>query len=374
MTEESPNTAPQTDSPAEGAPTTGAPAGGAPASGGGTGRASGTIRSTIARPWLLRIVIITTVLLGYGLWSLHDAYVSYPERGADYASWAEQAYLHSARDVDESREHVGTFRRAAIEDPAGRLEELSDPQTHERNLQDLNSSGRPKRAQMELALEEWLTALDRIGRLHPAYTGFYENPDTESFDRLAELESIPATQRTAGQNDEIRGLNQLLGPMSPRERLESLEARWISESKPSKLQSFDIPVNKIAAFGCFVFSLYLIGLFVGVAMRTYTWNPAEMRLTLPSGDSIVPADLEDIDKRKWDKFIVFLIVRNTHKSIGGREIKVDTYRHGLVETWILEMEKAAFPDRVEEEAAKADAETDSSSEADPVQDGERSTA
>ena len=364
MTEESPNTAPQKDSPAEGAPSAGA----------GSGRSAGTVRSTIARPWLLRIVIITTVLLGYGVWSVYDAYVSYPERGADYASWSERAYLLAARDVDESREQVGTFRRAAIEDPAARLDELTDAQTRERNIQDLNSTGRPKRAQMELALEEWLTALDRIGHLHPAYTGFYETPDPAAFDRLAELEAVPATQRTSVQNDEMRGLTQQLGPMSPRQRLETLDSRWISESQPGKLQSFDIPVNKIAAFGCFGFSIYLIGLFVGVAMRTYTWNPAEMRLTLPSGDSIVPADLEDIDKRKWDKFIVFLIVKNAHKTIGGREVKIDTYRHGLVEGWILEMERAAFPDRVEEEAAKADSKVDASADADPAPDGERSPA
>lgn len=353
MTEEAPNTPPEKET----------PAGGAPSSDGGHARSdgsarSGVVRSTIARPWLLRIVIITTVLLCYGLWSLHDAYVSYPARGADYASWAERAYLLAAREVDESREQVGTFRRAGVDDPTTRLEELSDPQTHERNVQDLNSSGRPKRAQMELALEEWLTALDRIGRLTPAYTGFHENPDPEKFERLTGLEKTPATQRSAEQNDEIRGLTQALGPMNPRHRLELLDERWISESQPGKLQSFDIPVNKIAAFGCFGFSAYLIGLFVGVAMRTYTWDPAEMRLTLPSGDSVVPADLEDIDKRKWDKFIVYLIIKKSHASLAGREVKVDTYRHGLVESWILEMEQTAFPDRAEEEATKALAEAE----------------
>ena len=109
------------------------------------------------------------------------------------------------------------------------------------------------------------------------------------------------------------------------------------------LQSYDIPVNKISAFGCFAFSLYLISLFVRVATRTYTWEPGEQRLTLPSGESITPDDLADIDKRKWDKFIVFLVLKDSHESLGGAEIKVDTYRHGLVEDWILEMERTAFP-------------------------------
>jgi hypothetical protein len=335
MTEEAPNTDAQT-----------AEAG---------GDAGGATRSTIARPWLVRIVIITLVLVGYGVWSVYDAYVSYPERGADYASWSERAYLLAARDVDESREQVGTFRRAAVDDPASRLEELGDSQTRERNLQDLQGTGRPKRAQMELALEEWLTALDRIGRLHPAYTSFHASPDVESFERLRALQSLPAAERTPAQNDEIRGLEQMLGPVSPRERLTALETRWTSESQPSKLQSYDIPVNKLAAVICFGFSVYLIALYVGVAIRTYTWDPTTRTLTLPSGESIGPDDLADIDKRKWDKFIVFLLIKESHKTLGGKEVKVDTYRHGLVEGWILDMEKTAFPERAEEEARAAEA-------------------
>ena len=127
------------------------------------------------------------------------------------------------------------------------------------------------------------TSLDRISRLHPAYTSFHTNPDVQNFERLRELEALPATQRTPAQNDEIRGLTQLLGPVSPRERLDALQTRWSSESQPSKLQSYDIPVNKLAAVICFGFSVYLIALFIGVAIRTYAWDPASRTLTLPSG-------------------------------------------------------------------------------------------
>ena len=99
---------------------------------------------------------------------------------------------------------------------------------------------------------------------------------------------------------------------------------------------------------CFAFTGYLLFLFLRVLTRTYRWNPETKTLTLPSGESIAPADLEDVDKRKWDKFIVFLHIKDSHSTLGGKEIRFDTYRHGRIEDWILEMEKVAFPDRIEE--------------------------
>ena len=58
--------------------------------------------SNINRPWLIRIVIITTCLLGYAGWSLYDAYVAYPERGEAYSSWAEWQYLSLAIEADRT--------------------------------------------------------------------------------------------------------------------------------------------------------------------------------------------------------------------------------------------------------------------------------
>jgi len=347
MTEEAPNTNAEPDdaSRAEEGP----PAG-------GKGPSGGVIRSTISRPWLVRIVVITAMLTGYGAWSVYDAYVSYPERGARYASWAEWNYLQAAKEADESREDPGIFRReSAVEDPVRELERLRSPEVRDRLTNELSGTTRPKRAQMELAREAWLTALSRINRLDPVYTNLYANPDPAAFDRLEELVSIPRLDRTTAQREEIRGLEDRLDQQRPRERLEALSAQWSTETQPGMLQSYDIPVNKAAAVGCFAFSLYLIGLFVRVATRTYTWEPGKQRLTLPSGESITPDDLADIDKRKWDKFIVFLVLKDSHESLGGAEIKVDTYRHGLVEDWILEMERTAFPDRAETEEAEAKA-------------------
>jgi hypothetical protein len=100
--------------------------------------------------------------------------------------------------------------------------------------------------------------------------------------------------------------------------------------------------------------LYILYLFVRVAAAKYRWDPAAKALTLPGGATITPADLEEVDKRKWDKFIVFLRIKPDAAAIPGRTVRVDTYRHGRVEEWILEMETEAFgPQQPEAEPAAA---------------------
>lgn len=307
-------------------------------------------RSIISRPWLVRIVVILTVLVGYGIWSMYDAYVAYPERGAQYASYREWVYLDKAIEADR-KESPGVLRReAAVLNPVDELERLKLPETQQRNAENAQDGGQRRRAQMEQAREEWLTALSRIGRLHPAYTGFYLDPDPEKIDRIRALEADAADLDKAGRT-ELDNLRSTVQQQGPRERFEALDTRWTTESPPGPLQSYDIPVNKISAAACFVFSLYLIYLFVTVATKTYQWDPEHKRFTLPNGESITPDDLEDVDKRKWDKFIVFLKIKDGHKALGGAELRFDTYRHGYIEDWILDMEKAAFPERVEEETA-----------------------
>lgn len=110
---------------------------------------------------------------------------------------------------------------------------------------------------------------------------------------------------------------------------------------------------------CLAFVGYLGFLLVKVASKTYRWDPATRVLTLPGGVSIGTDDLEDVDKRKWDKFIVFLKIKDSHSQIGGQEVRFDTYRHSHVEEWILEMERTAFPDRVKDEAEESGAPAES---------------
>jgi len=69
-----------------------------------------------------------------------------------------------------------------------------------------------------------------------------------------------------------------------------------------------------------VLLLFWVGL---VSSRRYRWEPESRTLTLLSGEKITPSDLADVDKRKWDKFLVFLRIRDDHPTLGGREIEED---------------------------------------------------
>lgn len=297
--------------------------------------------SCINRPWLIRIVIIVACLVGYASWSLYDAFVSYPARGADYASWAEWQYLGNAIEAD-SRESPGILRRdGAVAEPAAELERLESDEVQQRNLENMQGGPRQRRAEMEIARENWLRALSMIKRLHPAYTNFYRNPDETAAAELASLEP------TTANAEAIKDLRSRLDPIPPKDRFSSLNARWATESPPAPLRSYDIPVNEIQALICFGFSAYLFFLLVRVAWKKYRWDPETRTLTLPSGISVAPDDLKDVDKRKWDKFIVYLMINDSHQQLAGQDIRFDTYRHGRVEDWILEMERAAFPDRAE---------------------------
>ena len=53
----------------------------------------------------------------------------------------------------------------------------------------------------------------------------------------------------------------------------------------------------------------------------------------------MPEDITDFDKRKWDKFLVTLSIRDGHPTMPGKKLTLDTYMHNELEPWILEMER-----------------------------------
>ncbi|MEZ6244050.1 MAG: hypothetical protein R3B57_13520 [Phycisphaerales bacterium] len=261
-------------------------------------------KSTLNRPWVLKMLIFIIVLLAFGSWGLYDAAIKYPANGARFAEWAEWQYLQKARDADA--EELGYFSRyASVPDPRQELEHLSRLETDQGNREaaENTQSLRRLRAIAELTRRQWLEGLQVIGKMTPERTTIAD----------------------------------------PRARLDELAGLWGTRPQPAALHWYDIPVQWAIMIGCYAMGLYLIVLFLRVASKRYRWEPAEQRLTFPGGASIVPDDLAEIDKRKWDKFIVFLKIREGHEKLGGREIRVDTYRHALVEGWILEMEKTRFP-------------------------------
>lgn len=252
----------------------------------------GVQTSTIGSRWIRKIGFFLLLLLGLGIWASWDAFHVYPIRGRAYAEWAEQQYLTLVK--EEARGGRGSLELDAP---------VQDPVAEYRRLQQDEASRAAKPSMT--ARYEWLKALSLVGELKPEVTNF------KAYDGASKREA-QLTLALAGRD------------------------------QPAPLHGYDIPSQYLLMIIGYGLGLYILFLIGRVAMTKYRWDPTTRTLTLPSGASITPADLEEVDKRKWDKFIVFLRVKQGVGGVGGSSIRVDTYRHAFVEDWILEMEREAF--------------------------------
>lgn len=247
-----------------------------------------TQTTTLGRKWLLKMSIFIVVGLVVAVWGYIDAAVAYPRRGARAAERLEFLYLDAVTER--------ATRPASVSfDPVAELERL-------RREADLGAIA----AQDKLKLD-WLAQLAIIGR-------------------LPERVSIP---------DAAARYTQLAGT-------------WLTANgapvNATPLSAFDIRVQ----WGiCILGAALAAGLglhVVRIRGRRFSWEPGEQRLTLPDGTPLVPADIAEFDKRKWDKFLIYLKIKPEHARLGGREIVLDLYQHAPLEDWVLEMERTAFPE------------------------------
>jgi hypothetical protein len=251
------------------------------------------------RPWLWKMALFGAFCLGFGLLGLYDAVVAYPRRGESFASYAQWQYLEAS----DKRTPLG--QNVNVPDPRAELQRLRATQPEG----------------VEGARFVWLNALSKIGQLRPDRTVMANPADT-----YAQLKKV----WTEGD------------PANPKPR-----------PQPKELATLDLPFQWIITVIGFGGALYLILVFLGVRSRRYTWDEATQTLTLPGGASLTPADLEDVDKRKWDKFLVFLRIKPSHPKLAGQELKLDLLRYKPLEDWVLAMENTAFPDRAKEPAPAA---------------------
>lgn len=262
--------------------------------------------------WRLKLGIIALIVFLVGCWGLWDATSVYPNRGKKFADWAKWQYLEESKKADD--EDFGIFLRdTSVTDPVAELERLSAPDRLSQNRTDASNpnSSRSKRASMQNARLQWLEALKVVSILTA------ENTTIES----------------------------------PQRELEALREKWsATTTNPKPLSSFDLMSQWLIMGVCYIVTLIMVIHMMRVASQRYTWQPDSMTLTIPGGGSITPDDLEEVDKRKWDKFIVFLKIKDAHAKLGGQEVKVDTYQRLLVEDWILAMEEKAFPSQEDEDA------------------------
>lgn len=262
--------------------------------------------SGIGVRWARRMIIFGVLLFGLGIWATADAFYVYPKRGKAFAEWAEMQYLVLLK--EEARNGRAVFEQdARVNDPVAELQRLE--------ADEASRAARPSTQ----AKYDWLKALSVVGELKPENTNYR-------------------------------------GDMGPREREEQLSQALAGRDQPAPLRGYDIPSQYFMMLIGFGFGAYILFLVVKVGMTKYRWEPATRTLTLPGGAAIRPGDLDEIDKRKWDKFIVFLIIKPGVDKVGGSSVRVDTFRHSKVEEWILEMEREAFPSQSDSPEADKPAE------------------
>jgi hypothetical protein len=230
------------------------------------------------------------VLIGFGFYGLYDATQAYPARGRRHASYLQYQYLEAAKSENLSD------AKTTVGDPVGELKRL-------------NEKGGEKLPGAEGARFAWLSALEVVNGLTPKNT------------------SIP----------------------NPSERLAELRKEWTSStgarSAPKALSRYDIYVQWLfTAIGLGGGLLMLIHI-ARVLSRKYRWDPETKQLQLADGSTLTPDDIEEFDKRKWDKYLIFLKIKEGHGKYACKELKLDLYQHAPLEAWVLEMEKIAFPDR-----------------------------
>lgn len=256
-------------------------------------------KTRVSKKWLVRTFGFAIFVCIFGCWGLFDAVIAYPKRGANVAEKFELEYLRAA-------EQNRMLDSATVGDPAGELAKL-----REKNQQQQMTSA------VEGARLQWLNALDTIGLAKPEHTTISD----------------------------------------PRGRKSHLEEVWAKKTASEPLAAWDLPLQwgiTVAGFGA---TAWLLLLIVMVKGKSYTWEPATQTLGLPGGGTLTPADVEDFDKRRWDKFLIFLKIKASHAQFGGQELKLDLLRYEPLETWVLEMEKTAFPERALQAEAEKAAET-----------------
>jgi len=253
------------------------------------------VRTTTGRAWTIKTLIFILALGGLAVWGWYDAFHEYPQRGRLHEAFMLQEYL---READKAFQ----LAQASVEDPAAEYRRLSGIEP-------------PAMTPVERARFAWLRSVSRLKSL----SGITRQNQAELAAR-----SDPARPR-----EDTRTMFA-----DPRLVLTTLSNQLAQASQPKPLAAYDLPMQFVFLFGGAAGCIYLIGLFITVRSRVYRYDPESHRLTLPNGRTVVPADIALVDKRQWDKFIVFL-----RPVDGSAEIRLDLYRHHPLEEWILEMEK-----------------------------------
>lgn len=303
----------------------------------------------INRGWLFKRVILPgVVLFVLGVWGLLDATVIYPSSGRHDASLKFKNYLQASEDA--KRLSPGFVK-------------IDDPRAELARLQAREKSGTEPLSQMEKTRLDWLKSLKVVWDLDKdvVWVGDVKRPVvSKTGDQVfsgvggvsePKQERVTLVVRPRTAETLVRGRDGTLTPIPFEEGVKLTRDFWATAKTPSPLAAYDLPLQWLFTVVGLLGTLYLLVLFAKVKATKYTFEPETHTLILPGGERIAAADLKEVDKRKWHKFYVTL------ETNDGRSRTLDLYRYEPLEQWVLEMEKAKFPEQVREaeEAARAQA-------------------
>ncbi|MGQ0627730.1 MAG: hypothetical protein ACT4PL_06465 [Phycisphaerales bacterium] len=274
--------------------------------------------TTLNRGWVVKMVTFIVVLVGFGFYGLYDATLAYPGRGYEDASYKKMLYLERCDEAAKAG-RADLLDKSAIAAPDARHAQLmanrAKLEVAEKTAEPLRPDSREYRALLpelvDAAALRWLDSLALVGGLKPENTDF-KDPAAES---------------------------------------KAIKERWSKASPPKPLEKYDLPMQWSFTFIGFVGAALIVLLVLATKRKRFGWDPVEKRLSLPGGQTLTPDDIAEFDKRKWDKFYIFLHLK---PSAGGGQRKLDLLRHAKLEGWVLEMERIAFPENAapaEEERA-----------------------
>jgi len=267
--------------------------------------------TTISRNWIAKMALFIAAFFGLGIWGLVDATIVYPAKGQAFADYMEFKYLEAS---DES----GELLRASVPDPTAALADLherKDALAQEIEALPAESMSR-RRKQAELLRYGWLSSLKVIGHNTPRYTVLAD----------------------------------------PAATLEELRTEWATAPQPKPLSNLDLPTQWLFVAIGVLGGGWMLLTMMRVTKTKFSYDESTHTLTLPGGKSFAPADIAELDKRKWDKFFVIITLADSSQH------KLDLLRFQPLEDWVLEMEKLS-PNYEPPEEPEADAAADTADDA-----------
>lgn len=277
----------------------------------------------LGRNWLLKTVLFTVLLIGFGCWGLADALYFYPKRGEMVAARKLKDHLVAADTAGRL-----SASQLKVPDPAAAFAELSKREPD--LMQRIKTPGpEAKDAQFELTRKEWLDALNKMWALRPE-------------PRLVETEKGPPPRKHYFDMREGQGYSVAADgartDLTPQQLLARLTNAAATTNQATPLSGFDMLFQWIFVVIGFGGGLWMLTTFARAASRKYSWNPETQALTLHDGKTVTPADLKELDKRLWHKFFVTMSLKD------GSAYKLDLLRYQPLEEWVLAMEQTAFPE------------------------------